>query len=207
MTPPPEPRQPTEDDAFLRHMCQAAERVVEDIPATVRPEVYALSCEVWRVDQDPRWPHLVLGYNTESQVRRALRAGPARDPQEVRWHYADWILEGFPAVGHHPDDPTGSALYLAETRRRGLWYEEGELSEEEALERNRALLDHFDQVWRRVVWHLHHSGVVTRVLGRPVPVVVFDMDRPGWEGAATLAANPPALVAAFRAAMADEADD
>ncbi|MBJ6632232.1 hypothetical protein H4N47_10510 [Streptomyces sp. I5] len=47
--------------------------------------------------------------------------------------------------------------------------------------------------------HLHADGVIERVLGRPLPVVVFDMSRPGWEAHATEAANPPELTEDFMA--------
>ncbi|GAA0703725.1 hypothetical protein AB0900_12340 [Streptomyces cellulosae] len=47
--------------------------------------------------------------------------------------------------------------------------------------------------------HLHADGVIERVLGRPLPVVVFDMARPGWEAHATEAANPPELIVDFKA--------
>ncbi|MFC7510766.1 hypothetical protein ACFQV4_06725 [Streptomyces thermocarboxydus] len=47
--------------------------------------------------------------------------------------------------------------------------------------------------------HLHADGVIERVLGRLLPVVVFDMARPGWEAHATEAANPPELIVDFKA--------
>ncbi|MET9164368.1 hypothetical protein ABZW51_07265 [Streptomyces cellulosae] len=41
--------------------------------------------------------------------------------------------------------------------------------------------------------------MIERVLGRPLPVVVFDVARPGWEAHATEAANPPGLIEDFKA--------
>ncbi|GAA2114094.1 hypothetical protein [Actinomadura alba] len=56
------------------------------------------------------------------------------------------------------------------------------------------LVVHFDEACIDLAHHLNTSGRVADVLGRSVPIVVFDMYRPGWEGIATKAANPPELV-------------
>lgn len=47
--------------------------------------------------------------------------------------------------------------------------------------------------------HLHADGVIEKIFGRPLPVVVFDMECPGWEAHATEYANPPELVEEFMA--------
>jgi hypothetical protein len=174
------------------HVRRGAVRALEGFAETLRPEIYAVSFRIWHEDQDPRFPYLAVGYNTESQARRE---GPL-----ARWHYPYWLLDGFQRIGHVPEDPVGSALHLAEARAAGIWYADdlaGDLDEDLVEEYDDELVRRFDEVCLDAAWALHSGGHLARVLGRDVPVVVFDMDRPGWEVEATVAANPAELIGGF----------
>jgi hypothetical protein len=176
---------------------RGAERILNSFPEALRPEIYVVSFRLWRVDQDARYPYLAVGYNTEGEVRRVLEQECSYEGS-ARWEYAYWLLEGFEMVGHVPEDPVGSRLHLAEARAAGLWYEdEGSLSDEACDALDDQLVSRFDDVCIAAARHLHAHGHLTRVLGRQVPVVLFDMDRPGWETEATEAANPPEVLADF----------
>lgn len=195
--------------AFQEHMRRAGERALEALPAPLRSEIYVISFRIWRHDSfDYRHPYLAIGYNTESEVRRVVAAGG--DPGEARWSYAYWLLdETTGIIGHGPlptDDPAGAALHLAEIRELGLWYEaepegmddEGE-DEDEQDRRDELLTAHFDDACVDLARHLHASGKLTEILGRPVPIVPFDMYRAGYEPELAGAANPPEVVADYLA--------
>ncbi|MCM1970754.1 hypothetical protein [Streptomyces sp. G1] len=183
------------DRDFTEYLRNAALNVLRRFPERLVPEIYALSFRVWRVDDDDRRPYVAIGYNTESQYERERRP---EDPGEARWNYACWLLDGFETLGSAPEDPVGGPLYEAEVRRLGLWFEEDQ--EREEVETRRELLQlHFDDAVLGLARHLHQSGAIASVLGRPLPVVIFDMYRPGWEVEATEAANPPELIADFLA--------
>ncbi|WP_245685257.1 hypothetical protein [Streptomyces yerevanensis] len=185
------------ESAFRDHMRLGAERVLHGFPDVLRPEIYVVSFQVWRVDQDPRYPYAAIGYNTESEVRRLLKQGCSYEGS-ARWEYSYWLLEGFERLGHVPEDPVGSRLHLAEAQAEGLWYgDEDGLSDEACDARDDQLVRRFDEVCIDVARHLRAGGHLARVLGRPVPIVLFDMDRPGWETEATEAANPPEVLAHF----------
>lgn len=213
--------------AFQEHMRRAGERALKAFPAALRDEIYVVSFRIWRHDSfDSRYPYLAIGYNTESEVRRVLagRYGtggdPGGDPGEVRWSYAYWPLdETTGIVGHGPepaaDDPVGAALHLAEIKQLGLWYGEadqdregdgeddgdgdGEDDDEEREARDDLLVAHFDAACVGLARHLHASGTLTEVLGRPVPIVPFDMYRAGHEPDLAEAANPTQVVAEYLA--------
>ncbi|MEW1793568.1 hypothetical protein [Streptomyces niveus] len=187
--------------AFEEHMRRAGERALEALPAPLRSEIYLISFRIWRHDScDYRHPYLAIGYNTESEVRRVVAEGG--DPGEVRWSYAYWLLdETTGIVGHGPDpadDPAGAALHLAEIRELGLWYDD-EADEDTQDRRDELLTAHFDDACVDVARHLHTSGALTRILGRPVPVLPFDMYRAGYEPELAGAANPPEVVADYLA--------
>jgi hypothetical protein len=181
-----------------QHMRRAAEDSVLSFPEALRPEIYLISLRishgefstVHELPDYPYDPYMAIGYNTESNVRRNLEG--SADPLEVRWSYAYMLLEEAGPAGHHPADPEGTALYLDEVKRLGLWYEPGEDAEDEQDER---LCAHFDDLCIDAARHLHSSGLVQKVLGREVPIVLFDMFRI-IEPDATQAANPPHLVPA-----------
>ncbi|GAA2286254.1 hypothetical protein GCM10010415_65900 [Streptomyces atrovirens] len=188
-------------ETFLAHLRTAAVGVLKRFPAELRPEIYALSFRIWRVDDDDRRPYVAIDYNTESQYERERYPD---DDGEVRWNYAYWLLEGFETLGNVPEDPVGSQVYVEEVRRLGAWYD-GEfdldrlLDDEDVAARAELLRAHFCDAVIDLARHLHADGVIERVLGRSLPVVVFDMARPGWEVHATEVANPPGVVEEFMA--------
>ncbi|MDT9699147.1 hypothetical protein [Streptomyces sp. P17] len=191
------------DGKFSAYLREAAVGVLERFPEALKPEIYALSFRIWRVDDDERRPYAAIGYNTETQYERERRP---EDPGEARWNYACWLLDGFETLGSAPEDPVGGPLYEDEVKQLGLWFEEqdeedGEDSEEDdRIDAKRDLLGlHFAGACVGLARHLHASGRIEAVFGRPLPIVVFDMYCPGWKVEATEAANPPGLIEGFLA--------
>ncbi len=188
-------------EVFRNHLREAAPAVLARFPEDLRPEIYALSFRIWRLEYDDRRPYVAIGYNTESQYEREKYP---EDPGESRWNYACWLLDGFEMLGNVPEDPVGAPLYEEEVRQLGLWYD-GEfdimsVGEDDELDTRRDLLRlHFYDACIDLARHLNESGRIEAVFGRPLPVVVFDMDCPGWEVEATEAANPPDLIKDFLA--------
>ncbi|MGW3950074.1 hypothetical protein ACWEKM_03660 [Streptomyces sp. NPDC004752] len=197
---------------FRAHLLEAATGILERFPAELRPEIYALSFRIWRIDYDSRRPYVAIGYNTESQYRRERHQN---DPGEARWNYACWLLDGFETLGNVPEDPAGAPLYAEEVKRLGLW-SDGDIGDvpdddevckadkaceaddaDEADARRDLLRLHFADACIDLARALHATGRVEKLFGRPLPVVVFDMDCPGWEIEATEAANPPDLIEDF----------
>lgn len=185
---------------FQEHARRAAADALRSFPEDLRKDVYVVSLRISHgehsaVEQDwdyPYDPYMALGYNTESHVREELEGSSDPDPVEIRWSYAYMLLQEAPPIGHHPQDPVGTDLYLAEVKSLGLWFE-GDLPEDVRSEKIEALCAHFDDLCVDTAEHLRSSGVIEEVLGRDVPVVLFDMFRP-VEPRLTLAANPPHLV-------------
>ncbi|MEU9447207.1 hypothetical protein [Streptomyces sp. NPDC048277] len=180
---------------FRAHLLEAATGVLERFPLELRPQIYALSFHIWRVDDDYRRPYVAIGYNTETQYEAERRLA---DPGEARWNYACWLLDGFETLGNCPEDPVGGALYAEETGRLGLRFD-GDGDDAELDARTDLLMLHFADACIQLARDLHAGDRIEKVLGRPLPVVVFDMYCPGWEVEATEAANPPGLIEEFLA--------
>ncbi|MGW0712692.1 hypothetical protein ACWD4G_43335 [Streptomyces sp. NPDC002643] len=192
----------TQHKTFQTHLRQAATGILERVPEQLKREIYVLAFNIWRIDADDRHPYVDIGYNTESQYEDGIRRNC--DPWEVRWNYAFWLLNGFDKLGNVPEDQAGGPLYEEEVRNLGIWYD-GEfdlgrtLEDDEIRAKSDRLQLHFHDAVIDLARYLHASGTIDRIFGRPLPVVVFDMDCPGWEEEATKAANPAELIEDFLA--------
>ncbi|MFF1696257.1 hypothetical protein ACFVXC_21965 [Streptomyces sp. NPDC058257] len=187
---------------FRLHMRKAALRTLAEFPEELTCEIYAVTFRIDSVDQDPRFPYLAIGYNTETEVARVLAQESGSQPWEARWNYAYFPpsgLEGVRAVGHDPvRDPVGTDLHRREAVAQGLWYEDEDgLSEQEQDERGEQLAERFHELCVDLARQLHTDGWLVSALGRPLPVILYDMFDPDEMFALTRAANPPELVTEF----------
>ncbi|WP_229376380.1 hypothetical protein [Streptomyces spirodelae] len=195
---------------FRQHMRQQAASALTEFPTAPDSGLYTVTFRIDSVDQDSRFPYLALGYNTEAEVARLLAEPSPPEPWEARWNYAYFPpsgLEGVRVIGHDEQaDPRGAELHGQEARAAGLWFEEDE-PEHIRDERTERLDAQFQQLCVDLARQFHTEGDLIRALGRPLPVILYDMFDPDVMFALTRAANPPALVADFLSADAENADD
>jgi hypothetical protein len=181
--------------SFAEYVRRTAEEAVLAFPSD--RGIYAVTFRVDSVDQDPRCPYVAVGYTTEADAAEAAAQTP--DAWEARWshgYFPPTALEGVRVVGL---DPPGARSFRSEARAQGLWYEDGD----EPGERDVQLSEWFYELCVAAARHLHTTGAVARALGRPVPVVLYDMFEPDATFELTAAANPADLVADFLAGQDD----
>lgn len=188
--------------AFRLHLGQVVARTLAEFPQEPASDIYVITFRIDSVDQDPRFPYLAIGYNTETEVSRLLAEQRGAERWETRWNYAYFPssgLEGIRIAGHHAEhDPVGAELHRREAVAQGLWYEdEDSLSEQGRDERDERLAEQFHELCVDVARQLHEDGQIVGALGRPVPVILYDMFDPDEMFALTRAANPPELVTEF----------
>ncbi|MFC8225392.1 hypothetical protein [Streptomyces sp. NPDC057287] len=180
--------------AFQEHVERLADETVRGFPAG--GGIYAVTFRIDSVDQDARYPYVAIGYTTEADAAEsALRTS---DAWEGRWSYAffpETGLEGVRTVGR---DPEGAESHRLEAESRGLRYEDED--DEPDDDRDEQLVEWFYEVCVGAARHLHESGRIVEVLGRPVPVVLYDMFEPDAMFELTSAANPAELVTGFMTA-------
>ncbi|MFD8390816.1 hypothetical protein ACFV2N_16785 [Streptomyces sp. NPDC059680] len=177
--------------AFQEHVQRVAGEVVGEFPA--HSGIYAVTFRVDSVDQDPRFPYVAIGYTTEADA--AASADKASDAWEARWSYAFFPETGLEGVRNVGRDPDGAQSHRQEAVSRGLWYED----DDEPGDRHEQLVEWFYRVCVTAAQHLHDSGRIVEVLGRQVPVILYDMFDPDAMFRLTSDANPPELVAEFMA--------
>ncbi|GAB7035733.1 hypothetical protein JCM4914_71940 [Streptomyces platensis subsp. malvinus] len=183
-------------------MAEMTVRALAEFDEEPASGIYAVTFRIDSVDQDPRLPYLAIGYNTDAEVARLLAATSPPEPWDARWNYACFPpsgLEGIRIAGHHREhDPGGAELHRREATARGLWYEDGdELPDAERDTRDERLDAEFRELCVDLARQLHSGGRIAARLGRPVPVILYDMFQPDEMFALTRAANPADLVAEF----------
>jgi hypothetical protein len=174
-------------------------RAAEGIAGFAEPGIYAISLWCSYDEDDTRRPTLVVDYNTEAQVERVVSTdGYAPEADEARWNYAYW-LQGMPVEIGGPDDPAGLALGQEWIKAAGLWYsdEQEESDFEATLELGSAIARRFEAECVRVGRRLHEDGVIEKVFGRPLPVLVHELEYQPHHADWALAGNPPELVAGY----------
>ncbi|MFD6278814.1 hypothetical protein ACFWFI_25105 [Streptomyces sp. NPDC060209] len=174
---------------FREHVERIASDIIGEFPAD--GGIYAVTFRIDSVDQDPRFPYVAIGYTTEAHV--AEQADAASDSWEARWSYAFFPQTGLEGVRTVGRDPDGAETHRRGAEFRGLWYED----DDEPGDRDERLVEWFYEVCVGAARHLHESGRITKVLGRPVPVILYDMFDPDAMFELTSDANPAGLVAEF----------
>ena len=190
---------------FPEHVHRRLTAGLLDAAATRPDDVYALSL-YWSYEEDePSRPRLELAWNTEARVRWVLAHEHPHDEDEARWNYAYWTVaqtaEPLAVVGDSDDDPEGAALRHAWLDDLGLVPEPEDDTDAYELWRP-AVEDAFLDLCVTAATRLHVSGVVLAALGRPVPVIVHELEYDDSDVQRTLAANPPGLADGFAAWVA-----
>jgi hypothetical protein len=198
---------------FHDHLRQAATEAVTSIPASKAHDAYVVSFLVYDEEDDPRRPTLTIGYDTQTRVQQVLAARPgsalllgggAVDPAEARWNYAFWLQDELAVIGDSIRDPVGAQLRDQWIKDSGLWYEEPEAAPVDAPDAWDAVEPMADQITQRFVQacvqlanQLHADGLIGKVFGRSVPVLVHEVEYYDAIADQAEAANPPGVAADF----------
>ncbi|MFE1837789.1 hypothetical protein [Streptomyces sviceus] len=191
-------RQDPPTTTFNDHLQQLVERALASISAADAGDIYAVSFLIQNEDDDPRRPTLTIGYNTETQARRSIQ--DASDQAEARWNYAFWIQNELTVVGDRTSDPAGATARQNWISDLGLRYDEPtDVADGDSVAGPLAapIEAHFGQTCCRLARVLHTTGVIERSVGRPVPVIVHELEYYEAIARQTEAANPPGLADEF----------
>ena len=187
------PAAPTVSNRFRRmaelaeHISSAAVRALDEIPSDVRADIYAVSFFVYDEDDDPRKPTVTVGFNTEADVSES------GGDEEARWNYAFWRQNQLAIICDSGADPAGADLREAWAKHEGLWYELEPGEDAVFNERGEPLTKAFVHLLVGVVQRLHR-GDVERIFGRPLPVIIHELEYDDQIARQNLAANPAGVV-------------
>jgi len=173
--------------ALEDHLYDVAREAFDRIPEEERPQTYAGSFFTYDEDDDPRYPTVAVGYVTEN--------ASLGDDLESRWNLfaPPQLAIAFAASV----DPEGAAIRDAWAREHGYWYELEPGESPTFNERGEAFTQAFVAAEIEVVRRLHAAGDVVRVFGRPIPVLIHELEYYEAIAEQNIAANPPGLVDDF----------
>jgi hypothetical protein len=158
-----------------------------------RGETYVVS--VWVTDEgaDPRLPAVRVGHNTETAAQAAVDS--ASSELEARWNFAFYLQDELAFISDDETDPVGARL-------RREWIEQklgAGRQEAEVFTAEDDILNSFIHLLVRVVQRVHADGVVTETFGRPIPVLIHELEYYDAILEQNLRANPPETMAGFGA--------
>ncbi|MET9995189.1 hypothetical protein ABZ061_37290 [Streptomyces mutabilis] len=185
---------------FQDHLRALATQAITSISAAEAKDIYVVSFFIDNERDDPRQPTLTIGYNTEAQFRRSI--ADASDEAEARWNYAFWLQNELTVIGDLTRDPDGAATRRQWINELGLWYDEPTNPEEwvTTVGSTAALIGaNFNQACVQLARGLHDDGVIATIIGKPVPVVLHELEYYEAIARRTEAANPPGLADDFTA--------
>lgn len=168
-------------------------------------DIYALSFYYSFDDDDPRKAILSVGYNTNARWRactpapgQQLRWPIASDSDEAKWNYAFWLQDKGEAcrIGGASADASARKEWI---QSLGLWWTDEQQEEDfdRTVELGDKVGEHFASLCIAVAKRLHDKGVIDKKFGRPVPILVHELEYHDGVAAATHRANPPGLAAEF----------
>lgn len=118
--------------------------------------------------------------------------GVPSDADEARWNFAFWLQDELEVCGDRGLDPVGADLRDAWVRDAGWWYDDWEAPEADRL--CLAISLDFAERCATVARRLHADGDVERLFGRPIPIVVHELEDDERTVERNLAANPTASI-------------
>lgn len=183
-------------EAYQQYALERIHQAIAEIPEARTSDIYAMSFWLNAIDDDPRRQVFDFNYNTLTQVRRMERR--ASGLPEATWNFAFWLQNEVAVIGHE-DDRQGAELFTA-------WLDESQLNfsnEDEKRDFDRCaqlveqIDEHFWQMSAEVGLRLHESGIIASKLGKPVPIIIHDLEYYDKVVDTTRAANPSGVADEF----------
>jgi hypothetical protein len=184
---------------FQDHLRILATQAITSITAAEAVDIYVISFFIENEDDDPRQPTLTIGYNTEAEARHNIQG--ASDEAEARWNYAFWIQNQLAVIGDLASDPIGATAREEWIRDLGLWYDDPIGPEDWTT--SETLAAQIEALFKQACCHLartlHEAKIIEGAIGRPVPVIVHELEYYEEIARQTELANPPGLADEFTA--------
>lgn len=162
------------DDAY-----QKARAAIEAIDVESASDIYALSFWKMNDNDDPRYPMIILSYNTESQVN--AQQSNASGADEARWNYAFWLQEDMLILGGEDDED-----YYSWLRSTSFYYSDEsieqaeESNDEEKLNDQDNCSEHIQTLFMdniiAIAKKLHQHGVIQSKFDEQIPIIIHELE-------------------------------
>jgi hypothetical protein len=190
---------------FDDYIFDQARKGIAGIDDEIASEIYALSFYYWADEDDPRRATLTVGYNTNTRWR-SCSPEPGQNPgcptasdvNEAKWNFAFWLQADGTAgvIGEAPEDSKARIEWI---NAMGLWYSDQEEEDDfdRTLDLGSQIMDRFVQCCVVVAKRLHDEDAIIDKFGRPLPILVHELEYYEAIAEATKQANPPGVADEF----------
>ena len=155
-----------------------------------------MSFWVYADEDDPRRQVVDFNYNTTSHAKSS--EDDAADADEATWNFAFWLQNEIALIGGE-DDSAAAELRAAWLNERGLNYTDED--EESDFDRCMELAGQIDEEFWRMCAHvakrLHDAGVISSKFGKPIPIIIHNVEYDDEGAEVTRVANPDGVVDEF----------
>jgi hypothetical protein len=178
------------------HLHARVRGAIEGLPDKGAADVYALSFWVYADEDDPRRQVLDFSYNNAARLKASLKK--TSSAAEAKWNFAFWLQNQIEVVGGD-DDPAAVELRDEWLEAAGLNYtDENEESDfDRTLELDTKIENEFRRMCARVSRRLHEDGTIASKFGRPIPIIIHNLEYDKQVVKITQRANPDGLTDEF----------
>lgn len=185
-------------ETFLAKSYEKLRSAIKDIAVDDRPDIYAISFWYYTESDDPRYPAIAVGYNTESNFQENIRS--ASDEGEARWNFAFWLQNELTNIGGEDDRLLNawfaeSPFYYSDEQNEEA-SEDDDLFDE-LLEKGSQFDDEFREAVITMTQRLFEEGVIEEVFGKNIPVLIHELEYYDEPISWTVRANPQGLADEF----------
>lgn len=188
----------TAREQYIEENYQALKMAILGLDGKKAKEIYAFSFWFYNVDDDPRFPTISVSYNIDKQYQNRIEE--ASSEEEAKWNYAYWMQNEIAEIGGEEDDMLYQLLVDAD-----LYYSDEEADEAEdedndslwelLLEKDSKIQSFFIDMVIELIQRLHKEGLVAAKAGRPVPILLHELEYYDLPISWTERANPKELIA------------
>jgi len=171
--------------------------IKESISAWEDDDIYAISLFVYDIDDDCYQLSVTVGYNTVSYYEDSIEDADG-DEGEAKWNYAYWIQNELVYFGYD----SHKALFdewMEKNGYRNLPEDEGPDYDEKGfyIGKGPAVTRKFIEELIETAHMLHKSKLIEAKTGRPVPIIIHELEYYDAIANQTMAANPAGLADEF----------
>ena len=125
--------------------------------------------------------------------------GTPSDEDEARWNFAFWLQNELDVIADPVHDPAGNFRRASWIKELGLDYsdEEEEDDFDAATEKGEQITAVFLELLMSLTRELHATGILTEVFGRPIPVLIHELEYYDEIADQNRRANPSGLIEPF----------
>jgi hypothetical protein len=152
------------------------------ISSWMEPDIYVISFFIYDNGDNPCEPVVTIGYNTERQYEKSI--ANAYDNKEARWNFAFWLHNAETAYGgefaYGEDDTKEDVAHWI--RSNGLPYYPSfddipaDLDDESLGELQVRITAEFVDILVEVIQELHKTGFIQEIFGKPIPIIVHELE-------------------------------